>query len=111
MPVEQVLVRPQEKGPGAAGGVENAELGGLFGTLVFQQLANRVLDDVIDDIRRCVVDTASFLDFRLILDLCLMASGQTNDLAEELFVNLAKNLSRKHLEFVGAVRVIKRPND
>ena len=52
--------------------------------------ADRVLDDVVNDVGRRAVDSAGFPDFGLLFDLGLMAGGEQDDFAEELFVDLAE---------------------
>ena len=62
------------------------------GSAAFGGLADRVLDDVVYDVGRCVVDAAGFPDFRLFFYLCLMSCCQAYDLAEELLVDLAEDV-------------------
>jgi len=62
----------------------------MRGCVVFKELADRVLDDVVDDILGRVMDAAGFPDFGLFFDLGLMAGSETDDLAEELFVDVAE---------------------
>jgi hypothetical protein len=47
------------------------------------ELADRVLDDVVYDVERRVVDAAGFPDFGFLFDLGLMAFGESDDRAEE----------------------------
>jgi hypothetical protein len=51
-----------------------------------------VFDDVIDDVRRSVLEAAGFLHLGLVLDLRLMTRGKPDHLAQELLVNLAQDL-------------------
>src|SRR5665811_866206 len=57
VPVEQVLVSADEKGARAAGGVQDAQTRRLLGGGTLQQLANGVLDDVVDDVGRGVASS------------------------------------------------------
>ena len=107
----QIVVRSDEKGARAAGGVENLQLGDLLRSLVFTELADRIPDDVLDDIGRRVIDTAGLLDFRFFLDLCLMTGSETNDFAEELFVYLAENFCRHDGKLIRAFWIVKAVND
>ena len=68
MPVEQVLIGADEEGAAAAGGVEDAQFGGLGGRLAFEQGADGVLDDVVDDVGRRVIDAAGFAHFGFFFD-------------------------------------------
>src|ERR1035438_8742259 len=47
VPVEQVLVSAEQKGAGTASGIKNSEFGRLLGGFAFEQLPDRVLDDVV----------------------------------------------------------------
>ena len=107
MPVEQVLVGADEERAGAAGRVEDAQLGGLLGRLALEQLADRVLDDVVDDVGRRVVDAAGLLDLGLVLDHGAVAGREADHLAEELLVDLAEDVGGQHAELVGAVGVVQ----
>ena len=73
----------------------------------FKKFANGVLDDVIHDVGRRVVNTAGLFDFRLFLDDGTMALGEADDFAEELLIDLAENVRRQRGENVGTLRVIK----
>ena len=55
-------------------------------------VADRVLDDMVHDAGRRVVDTAGFPDLGLFLYLCLMPSCESYDFAEELLVDLAEHV-------------------
>ena len=66
-----------------------------FGDFAFEQLADGVLDDVIDDVGGRVVDAAGLADLGLFLDLGLVAGGQADHLAQELLVDLAEDLGRQ----------------
>ena len=92
MPGQQVLVCANEERSGAAGRIDNAQFGGLLRRLLLQQFADGVLDDVIDDVRGRVINAARFFDLGFVFDLRLMAFGEADDFAEELFVNLAENV-------------------
>ncbi len=82
-------------------------LAACFGRFVLKQLADGVLDDVIDDVRGRVVNAARFFDFRFVFDFCAMAFGEPDDFAEKLLVNLAENIGGQDGEFVRTFRVIK----
>ena len=85
--VQQVLVRAQQEGAGAAGGVEDAERAVELGRLgfvgydraVLQELTDRLLDDVVHDVSGRVEDAAGLLDFGLVLDAGMMTGGSTEN--------------------------------
>ena len=83
----------------------------LLRRLPFNQLADRVLDNVINDVRERVIDTPRFLDFRLVLDLRLMASRQPNDLAEKLLVHLSEYVCGEDRKLVRTIGIIEIPDD
>ena len=66
-------------------------LADLLRRLALAQRADRVLDDVLDDVGGRVIDAAGFLDLRLLFDLRLMPGRKPDDLAEKLLVDLAEN--------------------
>ena len=70
-----------------------------------------LLDDVIDDVGRRVVDAARLADLGLLLDLRLVPVGQPDHLAQELLVDLAEDLGGQHGELVGAVGVVELADD
>ena len=111
VPVEQVLIGADEEGARAAGGVEDAQVSGLLGDLAFEQTAHRVLDDVVDDVGRRVVDTAGLLDLGLVLDHGAVPGRETDYLAEELLVDLTEDIGRQDAELIGALRVVEAPED
>ena len=75
------------------------------------KLADRVLDDVIDDVGGRVIDAAGLADLRLFLHHGAVARRQADDLAEELLVDLAENLRRQHRKLVGAVGIVQALED
>ena len=70
-----------------------------------------MFDDVIDDVGGGVEDAAGFLDFGFVFDDGMVAGGQTDDLAEELFIDLAEDVGRQDGKFVGAVGVVEVAED
>ena len=66
-----------------------------------------MLDDVLDDVGGCVIDTAGFLHFRLLFHLRLMPSREPNDFAEKLLIDLAENFRGKDGELVGALGIVE----
>src|SRR3989304_5068936 len=93
------------------GGIEEPQLARLGRRLAFQELAHRVLDDIVDNICRGVIYPPSLADLRLLLDFGLMAFGEPDDLAQELLVHLAEDFGGKHREFVGALGIIEALDD
>ena len=83
MPVEEIFEGAEEEGAGAAGGVEDGEVLDRFGRLAGEEGADRLLDDVADDVGGRVVDAAGLADFGLFLDDGAVVGGEVNDLAEE----------------------------
>ncbi len=90
MPFEQAFVCAQEKRTATTRGIENSQFGCLLSRFAFQQFFHCVLDNIINNVRGRVINAASFLDFRLVLDFCVVTSGEANHLAEELLIDLAK---------------------
>ncbi len=111
VPIEQMLICADEERTGTARRIDNAKFGRLFRRFVFQQFADGVLNDVIDDVGRRVIDAARFLDLRLVVDSCLMSFGEADDFAEELFVDLTEDVGGENRELVRAVGIIKSTND
>ncbi len=111
MPVEEVLIGAEEKGAGAAGGVEDFELGDLGWGFAFDEFADGVFDNVLDDVGGCVIDTAGLFDFGLFLDAGVMAGREGDDLAEELLIDLAEDFSGQDGKFVGAFGIVERFED
>ena len=107
VPIQQILIGAQQEGTRTAGRVEHAQGGGLagFGGLVFEQFADGVFDDVIDDVGGGVIDAAGFADLGFFLDLGRCAGGQANDLAEKTLIDLAEDIGGDIVEGVGAFRV------
>jgi len=115
VPVEEELVGADEEGAGAAGGVEDGEGGvhlGRFGFeefygAVFQEFADGVLDDVIDDVGGGVVNAAGFFDFGFVFDFGAVGFGEGDDFAEELFIDLTEDVGGEDGEFVGGVGIVE----
>ena len=80
VPIEEILIRADKEGPRAAGRIEDAEFGCLFRRFVFEQCADGVLNDVIDDVSRRVVNAPGFLDLRFVFDFGLVAFREADDL-------------------------------
>jgi len=106
VPVEEELVRTQEKRAGPAGRIEDPYLRNVAGCLVLRQLSNRMLDDVVHDVLRSVVNTTGLLHLRLVFDLCLVASCEPDYLPQELLVDLAENNRGDDRKLVGALGII-----
>ena len=68
VPIEQVLIGAGEEGAAAAGGVEDAQFRRFLRRPPFQQRADGVLDDVVDDVAGRVIDAAGFADFGFFFD-------------------------------------------
>ena len=111
VPVEQALIGAQQERPGTARRVEDLEVGSLLRRRPLQQLADRVLDDVVNDVGGRVVDAAGLLDLRLVLDLGAVPLRQPDDLAEELLVDLPEDVGGKHRELVRRVGVVEVADD
>ena len=81
MPVEQRLVGAEQERARAACRIENPELLRLPRGLAIEQLAHRLLDDVVDDVGGRVVDAAGLLDLGFVLHYRTVALGESNYLA------------------------------
>src|SRR5215210_3021087 len=107
VPVEEVLVSPDQERPGAARGVhylQPARPAARTGLLTLQELP----DGVVDDVGRGVVDASRLANLRLLLDLGpVAAGGKTDHLPEELLVDLPQHINREHAELVGTLRVVQ----
>jgi len=75
--------------------------------LALDQLAHRLLDDVVHDVGGRVINPARLLDLGLLLDFGPVARRQPNYLPQELFVHLAQDVGRKNGELVRAVGVVQ----
>ena len=95
VPFEEVLVSADQKGAGAASGVEDLEFGRLFGSLALKQVADRGLDDVVHDVGGGVVHAARLLDLGLFFHDGAVAFSEPDDLAEELLIHLAEDVRRE----------------
>ena len=114
MPVEKILIRAEQERAGTAGRIE--DLCSFSSTclrlvLSSDQLPHRILDDVIDDVLRRVIDAAGFSDLGLFLHLRLMPCCEPNDLAEELLVHLAEDVGGEDGEFVRAFGIVEPVDD
>ena len=111
VPVEEIFEGAEEEGAGAAGGVEDGEVLDRFGRLAGEEGADRLLDDVADDVGGRVVDAAGFADFGLFLDDGPVVGGEMDNLAEELFVNVAEDLGGGDGEGVGTFWPVEGGDD
>ena len=93
------LEHPEQKAPGAARRVEEAELECLHGLFPGEQFAHGLLDDVFHDVARRVINPARLAHLRLVLDH-RAAAVRADDLAEKPFVDRAEDFDRDVAEFV-----------
>jgi len=105
--VEEIGVGPDQERAGAAGRVEDLELLDLFRRLLLAELADGVLDDVVHDVGRRVIDAAGLADLRLLFDLGVMAGGEADHLSQELLVDVPEDIQPQDRKFVGAFRIIE----
>jgi len=109
VPVQQKLIRADQKRARTAGRVQYFQMAdpapgaGLF---AFHQFAHGVLNNIVHDVARRVVNPARLADLGFFLDFRLMPAGEADDLAQKFFIDLAQNIGRENGKFVGAVRVI-----
>ena len=82
-----------------------------LGVLPSSRLAHRVLDDVVDDVGRRVVDAARLLDLGLVLDHGVVPGREADHLAQKLLVDLAEDVGRQDGELVGALGVVEALED
>ena len=114
MPVEKVLIDGDQERAGPAGGIENSKLAcraTRARRLALEKFPDSVFDDIIDDVRRCVIDAARLFYLGFVFDHCAVTGCQADDLAQKLFVHLPKDVGRQHREFVGAIRIIQALDD
>ena len=111
IPIEKILVSFEQERTGTAGGIEDTEFGDFLWSFILNKRADRVLHDVIDDIRRGVVNAAGFLDFGLVHNLSFSPSRNGYDFAEELLVDLAENFHRNDGILILVFRFIQSGND
>ena len=107
MPIEQILISAGQEGAAAAGGIEDTQLGGFVGSFSFQQFADRVFHDVVDDIGGRVINAAGFADFGFLFHPRRAAFAEFDDLAEEAFVYLAEDIGGQYRKLVGTVGIIE----
>ena len=115
VPIQQVLIGTGEEGAAAAGGIEDAQLGRCVRCHPFQQRADGVLDDVVDDIARRVIDAAGFAHFGFFFDRddwsSIAIAAHFDDLAEEALVDLAEDVGADDRELVAAFGRIEIVDD
>ena len=111
VPVEEALIRADEKGTGAAGRVKDFQVYRLFRRLAFEQFTDCIFYDLIDDIAGRIENTASLFDLRFIFNGGAVSGREVDDLAKELLVDLSQDIGRQDREFIRAVRVIEIFND
>ena len=105
--VQKTLVSAQQERPAPASHVQDAErrpvpaAGQLGRALALDLPAHRVLDDVIDDVGRRVVDAAGLADFGLLLDLGLVAGRQPDHLAQEPLIDGPQDFDGQDAEVIG----------
>ena len=92
MPVEQVLVRAQEKRARSACRVQNSQFCDIRRFAPIDKLADRRADDMLDDVGRGVIDAACLADLRLLLDPCLVTGGEAYHLAQKALVHLTEDV-------------------
>ena len=80
---------------------------GDFDAAVGQEFTDGVSDDVVHDVGGGVIDAAGFFDFGLGFNFGAVAGGEGDDLAEELFVNVAEDVGGQDGKFVRTVGVIE----
>lgn len=114
VPLQQVLVGPDQERPRAARRVhypQPASPAARPRTLAFEELADGVLDYVVHDVCRRVVDPARLADLGLLLDHRLLGTLQPDHAPEELLVDLPENVHRQHRELVRAHGVVEAADD
>ena len=78
----------------------------LLGRFAFQQFADRVFDDVVDDISGRVVDAAGFADFGLLFNSDAPFRRPRcglDDFAQEAFVDLPEDIGGMTENLIGAL--------
>ena len=111
MPVEEELVRPDQKRTGTARGIKDAEFRNIAGRLVLDEFADRVLHDVFHDILRRVENTARLLYFGLVLHLCLVPVREPDHFPEELLVDVTEDCGRDDREQVRRLWIVEPFDD
>ena len=107
MPVEQILISAQQKRSRPAGRIENPQALRLFRGFAIQQFAHGVFNDILHDISGRVKDAARFFDFRLVFHDGAVIAGETNNLAQKLFINLPQNIGGQNGKLVGRIGIVK----
>ena len=102
-PFGKLVQRLNQERPRPARGIEDAELRHFPGRLVLHEFADRMLHDIFNDVLWRVENTAGFLHFGLVLDLCLMPVRKPDHFAEELLVHVPENSRRDKRKLVLAV--------
>ena len=114
VPIQQVLIGAGQEGAAATGGVKRAQLGGLLGRFACQQVAQRIFDDVVNNIGGRVINAAGFAHFGFFFDhdpRFARGAAHFDDFAEKSFVDLPKNIGGDDRKFVTALRRIQREDD
>jgi hypothetical protein len=65
------------------------------------------LDNVLNNKFRCIEDTSGFFYFGFEVNFCLPALSETNNLPEELFVDLPENCRRDNVKEIEGARGIQ----
>src|SRR5207249_5859770 len=97
-------------GPRSASWVKNHERLDVLGTLAYEEVTERLADDVVHDKRRCVEHAARGTHFGLRLDGDA-ATPDDDSVPQESLVDLAKDVSRQDLEGIGALGRIQPSDD
>src|SRR5712692_4584126 len=80
VPIQQMLISLQEKGPGTTCWVKNLQLRHTSDAAVRQEAIHRLSHDVSDDVRGCVIHTTRPPNLGFVLDDGAVTRRQTNDL-------------------------------
>ena len=111
MVIQEIGISADQKGAGATGGVEDLKLLDLLRSFALAQFPHRVLNDVLHDIGRGVINPSSLLDLGLFFNSGLVTSGKTNDFTQELLVDVAQDVSAQDGEFIRAFGVVEASDD
>ena len=76
-----------------------------------EKFADRVLDDVVDDVGRCVVDTAGFANLGFFFDFGVVGGREGDDLSEEALVDASEDVGGDDRKFVGAFGIVEAADD
>ena len=94
------LRQQDEEAAGTARGIEDAQGEGLFRRGARDEFPHRLLDDVVHDVARGVIDTAGLPHLGLYVDSDALAV-RTDDLAEEALIDAAEYLDGNVVEEIG----------